>query len=230
MRSADPFDGERVDEVGADLVDERLERADPRRAQHRREDLAHLRVARRVRLAELQLVGRAGVFLERPERRLREALGVAADLGDVVVVRHVEHARHQLGDAGLVPELRRGPLRRGRPARDRRGCTRRSWRLLRVMTRPVRSRKRRQHVAPAHRAQLDELAVGVADERDHVVLGVEQHFAAVLGDAASTPSKSATAIEMCVSPGSFITRSRRSACAPGAANCMSSSTKPSRTR
>ena len=45
--------------------------ADPRRAQHRREDLAHLGVAGGVRLAELQLVGRASVFVERPERRLR---------------------------------------------------------------------------------------------------------------------------------------------------------------
>ena len=40
------------------------------------------------------------------ERRLREALGVAADLGDVLVVGYVEHARHQLGDAGLVTQLR----------------------------------------------------------------------------------------------------------------------------
>ena len=56
---------EPVDQLGAHRVDERLERTDTRRTQHRGEDLADLGVPGRVRLTELQLVGRAGVLRER---------------------------------------------------------------------------------------------------------------------------------------------------------------------
>ena len=101
-----PLRREPVDQLRAHRVDERLQRADTRWAQHRGEDLPDLGVPGRVRLTELQLVGRAGVLLERRERRLREPLRVAADLDDVLVAGDVEDARHDLDDRRLVTQLR----------------------------------------------------------------------------------------------------------------------------